>query len=144
MRVGLDVTRAPASKWAPAASALVAVLAAAFLVSGSDCLDFLLPGGLPIGNAVAAAIPCGIAGTAALLAPRGTGSRTVAVIALAASIAWLPLSIALSGNLSLNFSGLRGVVWAWFPAAVFVLALAAVLMACVANFRARGSRNPSP
>lgn len=104
----------------------------------------MLPGGLPIGNVVAAAMPCGIAGAAALLAPRGTRSRTVAVIALAASFAWLPLSIALSGNLSLNFSGQRGVVWAWFSVAVFVLALSAALMACVANFRARGSRNPLP
>lgn len=67
---------------------------------------------------------------------RGTALRTVSLASLVAAAAWLPVSIALAGNLELNFDGGRGFAWLIFSlgvaAGVFgtlAWALAAALLA---------------
>ena len=101
----------------------IAVAAASSLVSGAAYLERLLPGGLPVGNAIAALALICMAGVPVLLSARGSALRRVALVILAASIAWLPVSIGLAGNLGLNFAGWRGSVW-W---AVSLLVLLGVL-----------------
>ena len=59
----------PSSSYVLAASALLAsLLCTASLLLGADFLGVLLPGGLPLGNLIAAAVFCGIASAAMLLA----------------------------------------------------------------------------
>lgn len=105
----------------------VAAFATVSLVRGASYLGFVLPGGLPFGNALAAIGQCALAGAAVLLATRGTWRRRLALIALIAAIAWLPVSMLLAGNASLNFSGVRGTVWLWFTLVTLVLAFAVLL-----------------
>lgn len=81
------------------------------LVSGASYLEALLPGGLPIGNALAALGLCSLAGAAAALSPRGTIVRKLSWASLVLALAWLPVSIALAGNLELTFGGGRGTAW---------------------------------
>ena len=117
---------------------IVALLlaAAAFsvfsLVSGAPYLGAVLPGGLPLGNLLAAVPLCAIAGAAVRLSPTGTAVRHASLASLAASAAWLPVSIALAGNLALNFSGSRGSVWLAFSIAVAVVAFCVLGWAFVA------------
>lgn len=125
------------SPFAVAALLLVAVFSAGSLVAGADYVAVMLPVGLPFGNVLAAGIFCGLAGAASLMAPRGSMARRLALAALAAAVAWLPLSIALAGNASLNFSGDLGTVWLWFSAGLFVFVLGALLVAAIAAFLAR-------
>ena len=90
-----------------------------------------------MGNVLGAGVFCGLAGAAVLVAPLNGMVRRLALLALAASVAWLPLSIALAGNVSLNFSGGRGVLWLWCSAALFVCVLGALIAAASAAFLAR-------
>src|SRR5262245_17058386 len=81
------------------------------LVSGARYLEWVLPGGLPLGNVLAAAALCSLAGAAFHLSPLGSIRRRVSRVSLLAAAFWLPISIALAGNLTLNFSGYRGAAW---------------------------------
>ena len=116
-----------------------AVLSAGALFVGADVIHRILPGGLPVGNLLAAAVYCGLAGTAVVLAPRRSVSRPAALGALAGAIAWLPLSIALAGNPSLNFSGERGALWLWLSAGLLIVVMAALVLAAFASYLARRS-----
>lgn len=122
---------------AVAALLLLAGFSAGSLLAGADYISAMLPGGLPFGNVLAAGIFCGLAGAAALMAPRSGIARRLALAALAASLAWLPISIALAGNASLNFSGDSGTLWLWLSAGLLVFVLAALLSAASAAFLAR-------
>ena len=93
--------------------ALLATTAFAFfsLLDGAEYLERLLPGGLPVGNALTALGMCSAAAAALTLSPQGTVLRLVCAAALAAGAAWLPVSIALAGNLALELQGTRGLAW---------------------------------
>ena len=87
---------------------VVAAFAVLSLVSGASYLENMLPGGLPVGNALTAIGLCAAAGSAVGLSARRTTLRMVSVASLIGAAAWLPVSIALAGNLTLNFHGGRG------------------------------------
>lgn len=119
-----------------AASAMLALL------GGAGWLDAVLPGGLPLGNVLAWLVPVGIAGAAVVLAKPASCARRFATVALAGAVAWLPVSVALAGNLTLNFEGWRGTAWLGFSLVVAACASAALLWAtaAVALARLRGKR----
>ena len=127
-----------------AALLFLSVLSAGALLVGADFTEVRLPGGLPLGNLLAAAVFCGLAGAAALLAPRGSVTRAAALAALLASVAWLPLSIAFAGNVSLNYSGPRGTVWLWLTAGLLLLDLGVLLFAAGASYFARRRQRVRP
>lgn len=114
------------------------------LASGATYMELLLPGGLPLGNAVAALGLCAVAGAAMALSARETAVRAVAAAALAGAALWLPVSVLLAGNAQLNFSGERGLAWlalsAVVAAAVTGSLLWAVAASALAALRHRGSR----
>ena len=87
---------------------LIAAFALLSLVSGASYLETELPGGLPIGNALTAIGLSAAAGAAAALSTRRTVLRRLSMGSLIAAVIWLPVSIALAGNLALNFQGGRG------------------------------------
>ena len=92
--------RAPATTQGRSAALLLLIAAASVtaLARTGSVLESELPGGLPIGNALAATALVTAAGAAVLLAASGSWLRALAWLALAAALAWLPLSIALAGN----------------------------------------------
>lgn len=98
-----------------------ATFALGSLLSGASFLEAALPGGLPLGNALVGLGLCAVAG-AALIAARGP-VRWIAFVALIVAASWLPVSIAMAGNLALVFSGERGDAWiSWSTCVVaFVL-----------------------
>lgn len=118
----------------------VAAFSVVSLISGASYLETHLPGGLPIGNALSAIGLCALAGSAVLLSPRRTTLRTVSVAALLGAAAWLPVSIALAGNLALNFHGGRGDAWMVFSAVIPALVFSAFGWALVAALLARRRR----
>ena len=87
---------------------------------GASYLETMLPGGLPIGNALSAIGLCAPAGAAVALSSPGTALRRVSVASVIGAMSWLPVSIALAGNLMLNFQGDRGEAWLIFSAVVGV------------------------
>lgn len=89
----------------------IAVASIASLLSGAAWLGTVLPGGLPAGNAVAALGLVSVAGIPALLAVPGSSFRLTSRVVLGVAAGWLPASIALAGNLALNFTGWRGSAW---------------------------------
>jgi hypothetical protein len=119
----------------------VAAFSLLSLTLGAPYLEALLPGGLPLGNVLAAASLCSVAGAAAGLSVRGTAMRTVALAFLAAAVAWLPVSIMLAGNLSLNFSGGRGTAWWAFSLIVAIGVLITLFSALVISLLARFRRS---
>jgi hypothetical protein len=112
---------------------VVLVAAAAFavwsLASGASYLGTVLPGGLPLGNALFPLGLCAIAGIAVLLSVPRTALRVVSVIALVIAALWLPVSIFLAGNLALDFDGWRGSAWLAYTAVAGPAALASLLWA---------------
>lgn len=110
------------------------------LVAGAPYLEATLPGGLPIGNALTALGLCSAAGAAVGLSPRRTALRMLSITALFGAFCWLPVSIALAGNLALNFRGSRGGAWLAFSLAVVAAVLGALLWAWAARWRARYQR----
>lgn len=118
---------------------LLTVASVVALFSGSAMLNALLPGGLPFGNLVAACILCAPAGAATLLSPAKTPLRYFSVLALLAAIVWLPVSIALAGNLRLNFSGAGGDIWQAFTIATTIAAYVALVWALIGRLLARRS-----
>lgn len=98
----------------------IGLLALGSLVVGAPYLETTLPGGLPLGNLLAAVGLCAIAASGAAIARRGV-MRRIAFVALIATMAWLPVSIAMAGNLTLVFSGARGDTWIALSAGVAIL-----------------------
>jgi hypothetical protein len=96
----------------------VSVFAVLSLACGAPYLEALLPGGLPFGNALTALGLCSAAGAAVGLSARGTALRIASLAALGAAAFWLPVSVALAGNLALNLGSVRGQVWIAFSVAI--------------------------
>jgi hypothetical protein len=101
----------------------IAALTVVALASGATYLEAMLPGGLPLGNALAALGLCAVGGAAVALSAQETALRTMAVASLIAAAAWLPVSIVLAGNLALNFGGERGLAWVILSLGIVVLLL---------------------
>lgn len=112
---------------------LLAAFSIYAILSGADYLSALLPGGLPLGNVLAAAIFLGISGAAYLLAKQRKLLGGIAAIVLAGSILWLPVSIALARNASLNFSGWNGTLWFLFTVGLLFAAIGTLLVAVGVN-----------
>jgi hypothetical protein len=111
---------------------LVACACIGALVAGAAVVDRVLPGGLPFGNLLAAAGLCALAGAAFALSPAVTPRRRIAKIVLIVAALWLPLSVALAGNLALDFSGARGSLWLAATAIVVLSALCSFAWAAAA------------
>lgn len=118
----------------------VAIGSIVALLSGGSFLEWTLPGGLPVGNALVVAALCSLAGAAMALSREGTFARYFAVASLIAAAAWLPVSISLAGNLALNFSGSRGQAWIWFSVATVALVLTALAGATIDHLIRRRSQ----
>lgn len=114
----------------------LAVASLASLMSGASYLEFALPGGLPVGNALAAIGLTSAAAGPVLVSSAGSALRAVALATLAAAASWLPLSIALAGNLALNFASGRGSIWLGFSLAVIVAVLCISVWALVSRLAA--------
>lgn len=112
---------------------LLAAFSIYAILSGADYLSTLLPGELPLGNVLAAAVFLGISGAAYLLAKQRKVLGRIAAIVLAASILWLPVSIALARNASLNFAGWNGTLWFLFTIGLFFAAIGSLLVAVGLN-----------
>lgn len=112
---------------------LLAALSIYALLSGADYLSSLLPGGLPLGNVLAAAVFLGLSGAAYLLAKQRKVLGRIAAIVLAASILWLPVSVALARNASLNFAGWNGTLWFLFTIGLLFAAIGTLLVAVGVN-----------
>lgn len=102
---------------------VITVSSVASLVSGAGYLRVVLPGGLPAGNAIAALGLASPAAIAILLSATGSVLRTAALGIFCIAVAWLPASIALAGNLALNFTGWHGSVWLVFSLAIHLAVL---------------------
>lgn len=101
----------------------VSVLAVPALLFGGEYLQYALPGGLPLGNLIAAIGLVAAACAALLLLPRRGLAHVIGVSTLLVALAWLPVSIALAGNLALVFSGWRGDAWMALTGATISLVL---------------------
>jgi hypothetical protein len=119
---------------------VVTAFALVSLVSGAPYLEALLPGGLPVGNALTAIGLCAAAGSAIGLSAPCTALRLVSIASLIGAVAWLPASVALAGNLALNFHGGHGVAWLVLSVAILVAVLGALTWALVAAFLAKSRR----
>lgn len=113
---------------------LVVAGAVLALVSGASFLEWELPGGLPLGNAIAAAGVCSLGSIAVAIALPGSVARAVAWIAFWVCAAWLPASVALAGNLSLNFTWSRGIAWMWLTLGTLGVIGVALVWAAVARW----------
>lgn len=112
------------------------------LVSGSGYSERALPGGLPFGNVLAATTLCSLAGAAFALSPPGSIRRRVSRMTLLVAALWLPISVALAGNLALNFSGYRGTVWLAMTSVTTIavlICLAWAVAGLLLGFRRRSS-----
>ena len=118
---------------------VITVASVTALLLGGAILEVPLPGGLPIGNLVTACTLCAPAGAAVALSPAKTLVRYFSLASLLAACAWLPVSIALAGNLALNFQGARGEMWFAFTSVTFVAVYCslawAVIVRLVIRFR---------
>ena len=96
----------------------VVILACGLLGTGAGVLDYRLPGGVPFGNALTVAGLVAAAAFSRLVAAPGTRLRILSYVALAAAVAWYPVSIAMAGNLNLVFPRGNGQAWTYFTYAV--------------------------
>lgn len=119
-------------------AALLAVTGFALLslASGAEYLDVMLPGGLPLGNLLTALGLCSAAGVAFRLSRPATALGVAAIASLVGAGAWLPASILLAGNLSLNFSGWRGTAWLLFSLVVALVVISTLAWALLASLLA--------
>jgi len=121
---------------------LLASLATACLVSlllGPDCLLWPLPGGMPLGNALAALGLTAASGSGLAAGWQEQGMRRLASVSLLLSLAWFPCSVLLAGNLALSFNGEAGSVWmvgTLLVCAIAVLTLVLALVRLTAEWRA--------
>ena len=109
---------------------LLAIFAYASLFSGAPYLQIILPGGLPFGNALTAIGLCSISYAAFLITAKRTVIWFITLAGLVASLLWLPVSIALAGNVSLNFSGDVGTAWL-AGSAILLLSVVAILLLAI-------------
>lgn len=107
----------------------IALFSALSLLFGAPYLDAGLFGRLPAGNALAAIGLCAASAAAIGLSARGTPLRRASVAAFLAAASWLPLSIALAGNLELNFRGIRGDIWMLFSLSTLAMVVIILLWA---------------
>jgi hypothetical protein len=109
---------------------MIAVAAICFylLISGSSYCERELAFGLPLGNALASIGLCTLAGSAFCLSPMRTFRRRISGAILLGAVLWLPISIALAGNLALNFSGFRGTIWLVISFATSIAVLVSLLL----------------
>ena len=114
----------------------VAALAMGSLVSGAGHLEQTLPGGLPLGNAVTALALVCPALAAVLISRPQSACRRASQTAFAAAVLWLPISVILAGNLTLNFVGRRGVVWLALSLVTLMLVVGCLAWAVAAALRA--------
>lgn len=119
---------------------MIAAFSLLSLIRGASYLETTLPGGLPFGNALTAIGLCAAAGAAVSLSAGNTALRRMSVASLIGAAAWLPVSIALAGNLTLNFREGRGDAWLAFSAAIGAAVLGALGWALVASVIARYRR----
>lgn len=136
--------------------ALAAVLFVAFvfpivaLLQGAPCLTYPVGvlAGLPAGNLVSALSPIAGSLLGVVAAPGPSVRRRAALALTLLSLTWLPVSIALAGNVYLDFRG--GVPWhAWlvYTGALNGAVLALLLWsALAAGYRVlrRGALRPPP
>lgn len=115
----------------------IAVFALTSLALGASYLDTTLPGGLPLGNALAALGLCAAAAAAFGLSTPGTVLRLAALMSLFTAAVWLPVSILLADDLQLNFSGEPGLAWIVFSLVVVIDVLGTLLWALTASLLAR-------
>ena len=100
---------------------------AAALLAGAAFLTIDLPGGLPVGNAVAALALASASAVAVLVGRPGSGLRRYGLLALAAAVLWLPASAALLGNWRLNGApGRSSMPWFVLTGATAALATSAL------------------
>lgn len=132
-----------AQGWKIAVLLAAGTFAVASLLAGAPWLERALPGGLPAGNALAAIGLCAIAGASVLLAGRRGMVRVAALGALALAVIWLPVSVAMAGNLALVFSGVRGEAWIALSLATVVAVLCALVVASAAALVRRARRTPT-
>ena len=100
----------------------------------------MLPAASRSVNALTAIGLCAAAGSAVGLSAPRTALRLVSVASLIGAAAWLPVSIALAGNLTLNFHGGRGGFWLVLSAVIAAAVLGALGWALVASLLARYRR----
>jgi hypothetical protein len=110
---------------------MVAIGVTVSLVSGASYLEISLPGGLPIGNALAAIGLCSAAGAAVGLSQSGTSLRRISAASFVAAIGWLPISVVLAGNLALNFKEPHGFAWLGLSLATVLAVLGSLAWAVV-------------
>ena len=75
----------------------------------------------------------GLSGAAYLLAKQRKVLGRITAIVLAASALWLPVSIALARNASLNFAGWNGTLWFLFTIGLFFAAIGTLMVAVAVN-----------
>lgn len=121
----------------------LALSAACLLAGGWGGLEARLPGGLPVGNAVSAAALIFAAAAAFGVAAPGSWVRRFAAFALVVALSWLPVSIALAGNLELNFGEATGPAWLAFTAIAVIAAYGSLLTAAIA-WRVSRARSRRP
>ncbi len=113
---------------------VIAVFAFATVLSGTAWLENAFVGGLPIGNAIAAlALICASIAALRISAPNSF-MRWFAGGAVFLSVVWLPGSIALAGNLSLNFNAVSGPLWIGLSLITLTFAAISLLFATVKVF----------
>jgi len=125
------------------ASLLLAILAYASLFTGASYLHDILPGGVPFGNVLTAIGLCSASWASFILTTKHSILRFVSLVALIASLAWLPVSFALAGNLALNFVGSMGSMWLAISAllllSVMLLSFSAIFFSVVAWYKRKRS-----
>ncbi len=126
-----------------ALAVVVAVLALAMLAPlllGLAVVDHDLPGGLPLGNLMAAGFLAAWPAIAVVISRPRSVARTIAVAALLLALAWLPVSILMAGNLRLSFADDTGERWGWLTLATLAGGLLALLACAAAAIHARWRR----
>jgi hypothetical protein len=73
----------------------VAAVALLSLVFGASYLEPILPGDIPLGDALTAIGLCAAAGSAIGLSARRTALRLVSVVSLVGAVAWLVFSVSI-------------------------------------------------
>jgi hypothetical protein len=113
------------------------------LIAGAGYLEWSLPGGLPVGNALTALGLSASALAAFAVSRPNTVLRWFSVVSLILSVGWLPVSIGLAGNLLLNFGNSNGPIWMKLSLVTFACALISVICATVRTMSGKGFRTGS-
>lgn len=101
---------------------LCAVGCAVPLILGASILSLTLPLGIPLGNLMALALFIAWAGALSLVAREARSLQRVCSLLVGMACGWFPLSVALSGNLLLQFSD-SALQWWLAYTALLILAL---------------------